>query len=112
MRWTALLLGLLLAFRPAPAPAAQACPGVEIGSASCCCCGPDAECCCWEADPRSVPPPAPAKVASSSGDTLVAEEPAPSQVVPRVAAATTAAPLARPCAESPPAYLLGCSLLC
>lgn len=111
MKWASLLVGLSLVLGPGPAPAKQGCPGAEIGSAACCC-GPEAGCCCWDSDPRSVPPPAPAKVASSPGDALLAEEPVATRETPRPTASTVVAPDVRPVTGGPPPFLLGCSLLC
>lgn len=111
MKWASLILGLSLVLGPVPAPAAQGCPGTEIGPASCCC-GPEAVCCCWESDSRQVPPPTPAKVAASPGDALIAEEPVATREAPRVTASATVAPDAQPVVDGPPPFLLGCSLLC
>jgi hypothetical protein len=111
MKWASLLVGLSLVLGPVPAPAASGCPGNEIGSAACCC-GPEAGCCCWESDPQSAPPPTPAKVASSPGDALIAEEPVATREAPRPTASTTVAPDAQHRVEGPPPFLLGCSLLC
>jgi hypothetical protein len=111
VKWASLLVGLSLVLGPVPAPAAPGCPGTEIGSATCCC-GPEAACCCWESDSQSVPPPASAKVASSPGDALIADEPVSTREAPRPTATTTLAPEARTVVEGPPPFLLGCSLLC